>query len=337
MADIRIVPYTEEDNEAALGLEELCVQGESVALRYVRPSFHARSEVYHKYRILCAKVGEKLVGIGAWSEKQVRLHGQVIKAVYFYDLRVHPAYRKQGVSVLLIQAAYDEIGDSAECAYTLIAGENERSLDIIRRIHGFYSEIPLTYACIPVYRKLNVEEDFRETTASDVHRLYLRLNPDVQFVPEFAEERLLGHVRSLSLRRGGGGGVSIWTNENLLAEQIVDIPGKYRVMGALGRALGPVIKLPAFPRRGEIVKSWFLFDLSAKDAADLRNILRAANNLAYEEEKKFIYVLLQTGENTLRSIRSSGLRVYTIPYYFLAKGRVVPAEGERIYIDIRDL
>ena len=70
---MKITPYTLEDNEAALDLEEQCVQGESIVLTYRRPTFHARSQVYDKYRILCAKIDNRLVGITQESFRTGRI------------------------------------------------------------------------------------------------------------------------------------------------------------------------------------------------------------------------------------------------------------------------
>ncbi len=64
MKELKIEPYTINDNEEALALEKQCIQGKSMALSFQRPFFHARSEVYENYKIYCAKINNKLVGIG---------------------------------------------------------------------------------------------------------------------------------------------------------------------------------------------------------------------------------------------------------------------------------
>jgi hypothetical protein len=48
-------------------------------------------------------------------------------------------------------------------------------------------------------------------------------------------------------------------------------------------------------------------------------------------------VLLQDGNPTLAAIQQSGLKMYKLPYFFLAKGRVCPEQTDKVYIDIRDL
>jgi len=185
---MKITPYTIKDNDAALDLEERCVQGESIVLKYLRPTFHARSQVYDIYRILCAKIEDKLVGITAWTEKSVRLHGELITAVYTYDLRVHPDYRAKGVAIRLVRAMFDNIGQDADCIYTLIAGENKRALGLAQQIFGMRFAIPFTYAIVPVYKNLNQADNYFHASAEEVHKQYFRTNNQTDFIPEFNEK-----------------------------------------------------------------------------------------------------------------------------------------------------
>ena len=65
MGKIDISPYILSDNEDLLKLEQLCPQGEKLSLKFVRPTFHARSEVYEDYKILTAKMEGKIIGVTA--------------------------------------------------------------------------------------------------------------------------------------------------------------------------------------------------------------------------------------------------------------------------------
>lgn len=334
--DIRIVPYTAADNESALSLEAQCVQGESLILKFRRPTFHARSEVYDKYRILYAKVKNKVVGIIAGAEKFVRLHGEMIRTIYIYDLRVHPDYRKQGTARRLNNALMEDLGE-ADCVYSLIAGGNKSALIVAQRVFDAQVVRPLTYAIIPVFKNLNGEAPYRLSSVSEIHETYLKLHSETQFVPALQEKRLLGYISSITLLNVESCGFSLWTNENLLAEQVVDIPFHFRLMRALIAPLKPFVKMPHIPIPDEIIQSWFLFDFCAADKKTTHDLLTIANNIAFADNKTFLYILLESNDITLRFIKHSGFRVYTIPYFFLAKGRIVPAETDRIYIDIRDL
>jgi ribosomal protein S18 acetylase RimI-like enzyme len=334
---MKITPYTVKDNEAALHIEEQCVHGESIVLKYRRPTFHARSQVYDKYRILCAKIENKLVGITAWAEKSIRLHGELIRAAYTYDLRVHPDYREKGVAIRLSREMLDDIGQDVDCIYTLIAGENKRALGLAQKIIGMKLAIPLTYAIIPVYKKFKRTNNYFFSNIKEVHKQYLQTNDQIDFHPEFKTKNMVGHVSSIILTKEKVGGCSLWTNENLLAEQVVSIPRSYQIQRFLSKLLLRFVKLPYIPGPADIIPSWFLYDLYAGSEKDFFSLLAAVNNLAYEKERKYLYALLQNNDRLLTFIKRTGYKIFTFPYYFLAKGRITPLQTDKIYIDIRDL
>ncbi|MFQ5798493.1 MAG: GNAT family N-acetyltransferase [Bacteroidota bacterium] len=337
MSNLRILPYAVEDNEAALSLEEQCVQGKSLSLKFCRQTFHARSEVYDNCRILCAKAGGKLVGIVAATVKVVRLRNEMIRAAYIYDLRVHPDYRNYGLAKRLASAVLADIGQSVDCIYTLIAGQNERAIGLARRSFGAMVVLPLIYAVLPVYKRLRNEEDHRFRNASRVHEMYLKRNRCIEFVPQFDEKKLHGYVASVSLGNLEEGACSIWTNENLLAEQVVTVPVYFRILRVMSTPLRPFLKMPSIPMSDEIVRSWYLFHFYATNQRSARNLIATVNNFAVTHDKKFLYILLQSHDPALVLIRRSGCPVFTFPYLLFAKGQKIPCQSDKVYLDIKDV
>ena len=335
--NLRIVPYTEEDNEPALILESKCVQGKSLVLKYQRPTFHARSQVYDRYKIFCAKLDNQLVGIQAWAEKKVILHKKLIRCTYLYDLRVHPNYRKQGIGTYLLQTAINEIGKETDCTYTLVAGENESALNLSKFLTGSTVSIPLTYLVIPVNKKHSGKNEYQTVSANDTHDRYFKLNNDIEFLPEFDEKKLLGFVSSIAIGKTADAGCSMWTNENLLAEQVVSVPFYYRLMKILPAPLRQFMNLPYIPKPTDTILSWFLFDFYAKDEKSAGNLLATVNHIALNQNRQYFYMLLQNNNPLLTFIKKSYNKTYTFPYLFLALGRLVPSQKEKLYIDIRDL
>ncbi len=337
MSNIQILPYSPEDDAAALALEEKCVQGTSLKLRFRRPNFRARSELYEKSRIYCARRDGELVGIIAGALKNVKLHGEDVRALYVYDLRVHPGSRKTGIGKTLTNALLDDLGKNAHCLYTLINGENEKALGLAR--HNFAPDvaIPLTYAFIPVYKKRRESSACRFVKAGDVRASYERAQAELEFLPSLNEQKQAGYVASLALDGPAGAGCSIWTNENILAEQVMQIPSRMQALSILFRLLKPFVNLPHIPVPKEVIRSWFLFDLYANESESLKSLLAAVNNYALTNGRTYLYVLLRNGDPVLRQLRESHLKFFTLPYNFLAKGRAFPREADNIYIDIRDL
>lgn len=334
--NIKIVPYAEQDNEAALALEDQCTQGTSLVLKFKRPTFHARSEVYDHYKILCAKTGSKLIGIIAGAKKTVCLHGEEIQAVYVYDLRVHPQYRKRGIGKRLTDTLMEEMG-RFDCLYTLIAGGNEKALSLATRNFDMKVVAPLTYFVIPVYKEYAITEGFKFKTAAEVHELFLKNNPDLEFVPKFDAAKLIGWVSSLTLDEPEQGGCSIWTNEKLLMEQVVRIPLSLRLMKMIGAPLRPFIKMPSIPKPNEILQSWFLFDFYGKDQTSVSNLLALVNNLASKNKKKYLYILPGSNNPMNELLKATSVKMFKFPYAFLAKGERIPDETDNLYVDVRDL
>jgi predicted N-acetyltransferase YhbS len=336
MSKVHFLPFTLDDDRAALALEELCIQGKSLSLRFQRPSFRIRSQLYECSKIFCAKHGKNLIGIIAGALKPVKLRGQNIEVLYVYDLRVHPDFRRQGVGKKLCDVLIKELGKNASCLYTLIHGQNNRTYSLAYRYFEPDVAVPMTYAVLPVYKKFRVEDYSCSTSSLQVHEQYLRSNPDKEFLPGFNPEKLTGYVGSF-IQKKRNAGCSIWTNENILAEQVMRIPTYMEILRILSGPLRFFWKLPSIPKSGQILRSWFLFDLFAENPQSLRALLHAAANSALDQEKNFLYLLLQNSDPLLKWIRQSKLKNFTFPYLLLARGSICPSPEENIYIDIRDL
>jgi len=334
MKDLKIVPYTTNDNEQALALEKQCIQGKSMALSFQRPSFHARSEVYENYKIYCAKINNKLVGTCAGAEKIVTLHGKQIRSVYFYDLRIHPDHRHQGIAKLLNNAVVDSFGSNVDCYYSFIAGQNKRAVDIACKGFGAQVVIPFTYMIFPVYKKLPIESRYEISDAFEIHKNHLHQKEKLDFISEFDKNNLTEYVTSF---RNKGSGASIWTNENLLCERVERLPLYLQIYRMLSNAIRPIINLPVIPKKHESLKSWILFDLFTNNENDACQLLHKINNFALSKGKTFIYILLQNNVPNLLLLKRAGSKYFTMPYLFLVKGSIIPREDEKIYIDIRDL
>jgi GNAT superfamily N-acetyltransferase len=336
MRGLQIDGYTSEDNLDALALEAQCAQGRTLVIRFRRPTFHARSEVYDTYRILCARVDGVLAGTAAWAEKSVILHGERIKAAYCYDLRVLPSHRSKGVAMHLTRALFDDIGDDMDCIYTLVAAENDRCVKPAQHLFGMKLAVPCTDCVIPVYRLRRGAGQCQSARFAEVHDAYLRNRPR-EFVTSLPGEKLLGLAGSVVRTDGMDAGCSLWTNENLLAEEVLRVPRTFRALRPVVTCLRPFVNLPRVPRSGEVFRSWFIFDMFAESDRAALGLLAAVNNRALAEHRRFLYMFLQNNDPMLNLVCRKGHCIHRIPYLLLAKGRVLPRDTDHIYIDVRDL
>ena len=332
--NLKIEPYSIDDNEQALLLEKQCIQGKSMALSFRRPYFHARSEVYKNYKIFSAKIENKMVGLFTAAEKFVTLNGNKIRTIYFYDCRIHPEFRHQGIAKYLNNALVEAFGTDVDCYYTLIAGQNKRALKLA--IKGFRAGvvISMTYLIFPVYKKLKVTSQYEIAGSAEINKNFMNQNGKMEFVPEFDTKLLAGYVTGF---KNEDSGCSIWTNENLLSEHVERIPFHFQIIRNLSSLFRPLVCLPIIPRKHETIKSWFLFDLYLKNRQSARQLLSQANNIALSKGKTFLYILMQNDDPNLLLLKKAGLRFFTLPYYFLAQGSIIPQETNKLFIDIRDI
>ena len=336
MKDLKIEPYTLNDNEEALAMERQCVQGKSMAFSFQRPSFHARSEVYENYKIYCAKINNKLVGISAGGEKFVTLHRNRIRTVYFYDLRIHPDYRHRGIAKYLNDAVVESFGTNVNCYYSLIAGQNIRAFEIARKGFGAEVVIPLTFMIFPVFKELSLESRHEISDAAEIHKSFMEQKEKLEFVPNFSEKKLTGYVKSFK-NKNNFSGCSIWTNENLLCERVEKIPFHFQIYRTISNFIRPFIRLPVIPKKYETLKSWFLFDFYTENNYSAHQLLCHINNFALSKGKTFLYILIQNDDPILSLLKKAGLKYFKLPYFFLAKGSILPQKDIKIYVDIRDL
>lgn len=334
MRELYIRPFSPADDEAAVALEVACVQGQSLALRFRRPSFAARSEVYDDAAVLCGWLGDRLVGAVAAARKPVELRGRPLRTTYFYDLRVHPDCRGRGYAHRLMKAALAHMAAEAECHYVLVAGQNRAMLGLLEGNYRQPEEvsIPLTYVCLPVFRPRATRP--AERVDPDTVRARHVAATRATFLPSYRPGRMSGFVGSFSVE---GAGCSVWTNADLLAEEVVRLPLPLRALARLGAALRPLVRLPEVPRPGETVRSWFLYDLYADSTDALRRLLDAVNDAALEQDRVVLYLLLQDTDSLLEWTRAARRLAFSFPYRLLARGSRVPHRDDRVYLDVRDL
>jgi len=89
------------------------------------PDFFARSRAYESFRMCVAEQEGTLIGVGGVTVKSLRVGGIRQRWAYFYDLRVRPTHRRQGVAGLIANALVERIRDAGITgAYSLVIEGN---------------------------------------------------------------------------------------------------------------------------------------------------------------------------------------------------------------------
>ena len=95
---INIVPYGPTYDEAVQKLEASIVQGKQVKLKIIKDHFLDRSLAFETY-FPCVAIGEngQVVGTSVGAYTDLIINGQQFKSGFVFDVKVHPAYRNNGI------------------------------------------------------------------------------------------------------------------------------------------------------------------------------------------------------------------------------------------------
>jgi GNAT superfamily N-acetyltransferase len=249
-------------SEAALALEARSSQGQAIRLRFDRAYFHRRAENYQEWKLLTAWRDQLLVGIAGAALKAATFEGREVVAGYFFDVRVAPEERRTRLAKQLIDAFTDWVTDRMDLTYGYVVGDNAAAQQLASRIFG--NSVSPAFRCLvyPILRARSRPIGFARAEGGEVHRRYLDAagpfdlycNPQ----PLFGSDP---HVGSwLFDGKNGRAGASAWSNKDIMAEVVDRLPLPLSAAGAVLRL--PIVRrlpLPQVPRRGEAIRSWYVF------------------------------------------------------------------------------
>ena len=334
--------YRPEESGDALALERLCPQGTSYRLSFRRPTFHRRAETYDEWRIVTARLEGSLVGLVAGAIKPVELWGEAMRAAFFFDLRVHPAVRGRGVARRLIAEIRAWARARAGLAYTYAMADN-RSAAALVRLFGGVDVGGYAYLVYPTYRRWPASPAVAAATFEEVHGAMKQASGpfDLYAQPEWRPGDG-GYAGSWLVGRGEGlAGCSVWSHREVLAEVVESAPLGVRLADRLTRAwplrLAP---WPHLPRPGERLRSWYLFDFFATQAALARMLMRHVTAQARERGIDYLYVVHGPRDDWIHALRADVPRLFApiLPYRLWADlPPHLSRPLDRLYVDVRDL
>jgi hypothetical protein len=140
----------------------------------------------------------------------------------------------------------------------------------------------------------------------------------------------------------GRAGASAWSNAGIMGEVIDRLPRALSTAGALLRL--PLVRhlpFPRIPKRGEAIRSWYVFDLHADGEAAAGALVAGIAAEARAASIDFLYLLHHGGEPWIEALRSKSIRLFSplIPYSVVggAGDKETPVPIRRPYIDVRDV
>lgn len=343
-APLVIRDYEPWMSDAALSLERRSAQGKAIRLRFDRSYFHRRAENYESWRLITAWRNDTLVGIAGAALKPANFEGREAVAAYFFDVRVAPEERRTRLAKQLVDAFGDWVIGKVDLTYGYIVGDNEAAQKLASNIFG--NVVTPAFRCLvyPVIGQPERPEGFADSNGAEVHRRYLSAagpfglycSPE----PAFGTD---AHIGSWIYEgENGRAAASAWSNKGIVAEVVDRLPLPLVVAGAVLRL--PLIRrlpLPRVPRRGQAIRSWYLFDLHADGVKEARKLIAGISAVGRAAGIEYLYVIHYGGEAWIEGLRADVPRLFSplIPYCVVggAGDKVTPVAIRRPYIDVRDV
>jgi GNAT superfamily N-acetyltransferase len=347
---------TEADNAALRELESSCPQGTRLRILSERDDYFFRSRLYGNNHTLVAedRVQGRIFGVMAATLKEVYLGGAVRPAAYFYDLRVHPDYRRSvlGRHMLGVWNAMERWAQEsgAHLIYGLVKHDNDPMIGMRDKRSGYRFVGGMEVVSRPVYRRQRVREAPEEVRPDDeelvraVWEHYGRLD----FFPASFRSRLLtpamsgsGQFAYFRLRRGGSwAALGLFRSARVQRTRVARIPAGYKLLRPLFSALAPLLPLPSIPQEGGSIGYYCLFNPLAEGPQGgtlRRELLAHVNNLALADGATLLTGAFDPADAFLLEFRRGALNriEYLLGVRALVSG--LPEEVRGYYPDVRDM
>jgi GNAT superfamily N-acetyltransferase len=344
---ITIRKATLNDGHALSHIDTLCTQGKGVVFHYQRPNFFARSGVYKRWSSFIAEEGNTIVGTASACLKKINIAGNYYPAGYVYDLRIHPEWRRQGISYRLLEAAETYLRhEGVRFAYTYILDVNV----IAKRVCHVFGMQPAGCYTSLIFPCFETKNAHITLITDEEQPTYIKQIEERQKYYDLAEKNslsaqygkphdnapFLGIFRSVKDKDAS---ISIW-DSSVLSTKVVDrIPVALRILDLTGGWLRKKLKLPRLPGKNKPLRIWQLFDIwSEEDDPDIiQSLVKGVQNLAYKEGIHMLIMYLDTNDRLnsilrpLAGITMKGFVLMRTPRF----GEKPPAL-KKIYLDVRD-
>ncbi|MBE3132903.1 MAG: GNAT family N-acetyltransferase [Acidobacteria bacterium] len=347
---------TEADNPALIDLERLCPQGARLRMYSEREDYFFRSRLYGDTHVLVAEDREmgRIFGVLAAAMKDLYIGGVVRPAAFFFDLRVHPDYRRSilGRHMLVAWKAMERWAQErgAHLIYGLMKHDNTPMTALVDGRLGYRFAGGMTVQSRPVFRRASVRSA-PEVIFPENPRLVKSTLSEYgsrDFYPAVFRDSLLSSEMRASglfsfhqLSSGASwASVGIFRAFRVMRTRVTAIPLAYRILQPVFSAFEPLLPLPRIPREGGSIGYCHVFNHLAEGPEGTRlwrALIAHANNLARDEGATLLTSAFDPDDRFHALFRRGAMNhiEYRLGMKALRPG--VPAELARFYPDVRDM
>jgi GNAT superfamily N-acetyltransferase len=347
---------TEADNAALIELERSCPQGTRLKIYSERDDYFFRSRLYGNDHTLVAEDRQqgRLIGVMAAALKEVYLGGAVRPAAWFYDLRVHPDYRRSvlGRHMLGVWNAMERWAkeSGAHLIYGLVKHDNDPMIGMRDKRSGYRFVGGMEAVSRPVFRRRHVRETPEEVRPDDeelARAVWESYGPRDFYPAAFRHELLSPAMAACGLfsyfrvrRAGSWAALGLFRSARVQRTRVVLLPTSYKLLRPLFSALRPLVPLPRIPREGGGIGYYCVFNPIARGPQGMalwRELVAHANNLALEEGATLLTGAFDPSDAFLPEFRRGALNRIEYVLGVQALAPDVPEKVNGYFPDVRDM
>ena len=349
-----IRPAEERDNPVLIDLERSSPQGTRLVIHSEREDYFIRSRIYGNHTTLVAVDRDVPFGVMAGTLKRLHVAGKLMTGACFYDLRLHPDYRRTvlGRHMLGVWNRMERwaIDAGANFIYGFVKGDNSTMLGF----HGRKEYATLGKMLVvsrPVFKRRRVDIPVTEYFPEDGDGISRALTAEYReknlFPADFdcryltPEMRETGLFSCLRAEKGESyASVGLYRIAEIVRMRVLKIPPVYKALGAFLSPVERLIPVPRVPREGGAISYYHLFAhvASGPDGMELwRKLVNHANNLALDGGVMLLTGAFDSADPFLPRFRKGSLN--TIEYHLGVRrlGPGIPGDLEPFFVDVRDM
>ncbi|UCG00046.1 MAG: GNAT family N-acetyltransferase [Spirochaetaceae bacterium] len=349
---------TPEDNPGLIELERSSPQGSKLKIYSERKDYFFRSTLYGNQHTLVAvdNQADRLIGVMAGTLKDVFLSGKATRAAFFYDLRLHPDYRRTilGRHMLRVWNLMDRWAEESGAAllYGLVKSDNTTMIGFQKKKQNYRFTGKMIVLSRPVFKLKPLRLQPQELTPEEANtyltgKVWDRYG-NYQFFPTALKDRYLTPAMSDSglfscfvLEQGSSfASIGFFRVCRAMWTRVIRLPGYYKVLKPIFDGLRFVLPLPRLPQQGGRICYCHVFNHLADGPQGLRlwrQLLIHANNLAYQEGATLLTSAFDQSDSFLLHFQRGSLNriEYLLGYKPFVRG--VPEVHTPYYPDMRDM
>jgi len=289
----RIREATEADNEALLHLEAQSPQGSGISIVIDREDYFYRSRLHDRCKVVIAEEGDKLVGIMAYSIKEVVIDGKEDLAAYFYDLRGEATYRrsmKRGLFRLWRTVRQEMTDAGAAFIYGHVKADNHESMNITTKMGG-QAVASFDILALPALKGPVPDLDphlgnLEEEVARMSDRVKSRSLRPLRLEDSYLRGAELGYLHGIYRVESGNSSaqVSAWDLSKIYVGRVLHMPMHLNALRTVLNPLSRVFPVPRVPKVGEGITYLQLFDpvcVGPEGGRLLKQLIQSLRRLAY--------------------------------------------------------